>query len=927
MSKSTPQSDEPRSLEHQLFDDPQQKPNPSSPPPSAIVTPMMAQYLEIKRAYDQALLFYRMGDFYELFFDDAKIAAAVLDIALTKRGKHLGKDIPMCGVPVHAAENYMLKLIRAGHRLAICEQVETDGKKLKSGQLMKREVVRMITPGTITEDSLLAPRAHNYLLAIAPPPTKKITAKKIAVNKAAYGLAWADISTGDFRATMVEGHHLLTEIARIAPEEILMPEGSVAALPENMRRPIEGFSLAEISPSGFDTKAAARRLDDALGQAASLSLASFAPQALGAAGALLDYVQITQVSSKAALRMPVIEARDEFMMIDEAARANLELTPARNSADKNSLYALVDRTFTGPGSRLLASRLNAPLLRPDAIDARLDEVDFFFKENEFRQILRALLKHLPDMPRALSRLSFGRAAPRDLAAIRDSLRRAKKILVAISSSSFTETLPGNLRHVAQTLQKPEAALADKLTRALADEMPVLLRQGGVVRAGYDAALDAQRERARENRRKIIALQVDYARLAQIKSLKIRYNHMLGHYIETPAAAGEKLLRAPLNEKFIHRQTLANVLRFSTEELAQLASVELSSQSVAEAREKEIFNGLINEVLAVRGQISEAAHSLAVIDVAAALAALAGEQNYVRPQINDGCAFEVIQGRHPVVEAALAKTHQAAFIANDCQLDPVKDHIWLITGPNMAGKSTFLRQNALIAILAQMGSFVPAKEVNMGVIDRLFSRVGAADNLAAGQSTFMVEMVEAAIILAQASARSFVIIDEIGRGTATFDGLALAWAIVEHIHNATKCRALFATHFHELTQLEKTLPHIANYAMQARKTAQGIVFLHEIAAGAAPSSYGIQVARLAGLPSPVLARAAQLLAEFEKNAAPKNMPPEPLDSLAPSEPSVAPQEAVQKNIKMKEILDEFDPDQLTPRQALDLLYRIKQIYDQ
>ena len=922
MSISKPQ------LTPQLFSEPENQSAPSAAPaapsPSAIATPMMAQYLAIKRDHPNALLFYRMGDFYELFFDDAKIAANQLNIALTKRGKHLGQDIPMCGVPIHAAENYMLKLIRAGHRLAICEQVDDKNKGTnkdinknnnpKSGKLMQREVVRLITPGTITEDSLLEPRANNYLLAIAPPPPPP--PQKGAET---YALAWADISTGDFRVHVIAAHHLMAEIARIAPREIIMPENSLSLLPQNDREQIKNFnfSVIEISPSGFDPKAATRRLDEALGQAASSSLASLAPQALGAAGALVDYIQITQIAAQAKLQIPIIETSEKFMMIDAAARINLELTQTLNQTGKNSLLSVIDRTLTGPGGRLMFTRLNTPLLDPAAINARFDEVGFFLKEDEARNAIRAQLKHLPDMLRALSRLSLGRAAPRDLAAMRDGLSLTKKLAAHIKQ--ITASLPDNLHAAARALNRPSAQLVDKLARALSAEMPVLLRNGNVICARYDAALDAQRDQARENRRKIIALQADYIRLAHIKSLKVRHNNVLGYYIETPSAAGEKLLRAPLNQKFIHRQTLANVLRFSTEELADLAGEELSSQTSAEIREKEIFDGLVEETLAQYNEISAAASGLAIIDVAAALAELARQHHYTRPQVDDGYQFQITQGRHPVVEAALAQSHGAVardvFIANDCHLNPEQDQIWLITGPNMAGKSTFLRQNALIAIMAQMGSFVPARAAQIGVIDRLFSRVGASDNLAAGQSTFMVEMVEAAIILAQASPRSFVVIDEIGRGTATFDGLALAWAIVEHIHNITKCRSLFATHFHELTQLEHQLPHIANYAMQAHQSAQGIVFLHEVAQGAASSSYGVQVAKLAGLPQKVLARAAQLLAGFEKGEFEKNIE------------VPAPVQNADEKTEIQKILEEFDPDILTPREALDLLYRIKRIYRQ
>ena len=882
--------------------------------PSTIATPMMAQYLNLKRQHPHVLLFYRMGDFYELFFEDAKKASSLLGIALTKRGKHLGKAVPMCGVPAHSADHYLMKLINAGQAVAICEQKEEASEK--SGKLVKREVVRIVTQGTLLEDVLLDGTKHNHLLAI--------------YDK---GLAWADISCGEFRVKEIDERDFLTEITRIAPREIIICE-TKPFLPKHVLQELKARDknlCVEVPPSSFDMKSAKRRLDDALGKATASRLESYAPNTLRAAGALIDYIQITQIDAKNQFHInpPIIENADGFMMIDASARINLELISPLNRADKQaSLLSVMDYTQTAQGARLLAKRLSAPLTDEKKIKARQDEIAWFLDCDEFGKNLRQHLRDIPDMARALSRLSFGRNHPRDLAALRDGLVKAKIIggLLMIRDDLPSNSTPANsmppspmppsLEEAKDILLKPDAEMVEKLTRALEEDMPVLLRDGGVIKSQYDPILALSRTKAQEKRRQIIALQNEYIQLTGIKSLKIRHNHVLGHYIETPSQAGLKLLEAPLNQSFIHRQTLVSGLRFSTKQLSTYASEELSSLEASKEREKNIFEELVALTLSHHHAINHVADILARLDVALSLSVLAKTYNYCRPKINNGQDFHIVKGRHPVVEALARHQDGGVFIANDCHLESQKNQIWLLTGPNMAGKSTFLRQNALIAIMAQMGSFVPAKEAEIGIIDRLFSRVGAADNLARGQSTFMVEMVEAATILAQASEKSFVIIDEIGRGTATFDGLAIAWAVVEYLHNHKKCRSLFATHFHELTALDKRLDALSNHSLRVENVDNGIRFLYEVLEGIAPHSYGVEVAKQAGLPSSVVQRAVQLLNHFESQKQP-SLTKEPHNGEAHNEEMKKPQIN-----EIEEAIKKLDIESLSPRQALDYLYELK-----
>ncbi|MEQ9196171.1 MAG: DNA mismatch repair protein MutS [Parvibaculum sp.] len=882
----------------------------AAPAVPAEATPMMAQYLEIKRQWPEALLFYRMGDFYELFFEDAVHAAEALDIALTKRGKHLGEDIPMCGVPVHSHEAYLERLIRKGFKVAVCEQVEdpAEAKKRGSKSVVARAVQRLVTPGTLTEDTLLDARAHNYLASLA-----RVGAE------AELGLAWADVSTGELAVTSLSPAALGAELARLSPGELLVSEGFAPNEHSDEAMAQAGATLTALPPARFDSGNAERRLKSHFAVSALDGFGAFSRAELGAMGALLDYIELTQVGRMPALMAPRRVASADTMAIDAATRANLELVKTLQGETQGSLLAVIDRTVTGAGARELGSRLAAPLTDPAAINRRLDAVEWFHDARDVRAALRAGLKSAPDIARALSRLSLGRGGPRDLAAIAGGLAAADSLCATLEAASPSLLpLPDEIARACAALDRVAVPLKERLAATLAEELPLIARDGGFIARGASADLDETRA-LRDDARKLIAgLQAKYAGETGISALKVRHNNVLGYYIEVPPRHGEKLTKPPFSESYIHRQTMANAMRFTTPELASLASRIAEAAGRALEIELALFDELVAAVLAETSVLARAAEALAALDTLAALAELAAERRHVRPRVDASLAFEVKAGRHPVVEAALAKTGEQ-FVPNDCELGP--KHLWLLTGPNMAGKSTFLRQNALIAIMAQMGAFVPADDAHIGVVDRLFSRVGAADDLARGRSTFMVEMVETAAILYRAGERSLVILDEIGRGTATFDGLSIAWAAVEHLHEVNRSRALFATHYHELTALAEKLPHLANATMKVKEWKGDVVFLHEVGPGAADRSYGIQVAKLAGLPAPVIARAQSVLSALEKGsdreARAKLTDDLPLFS-ATARPIAPPTEesAVEKELKT------LNPDELTPKAALELIYRLK-----
>jgi DNA mismatch repair protein MutS len=870
------------------------------------ITPMMAQYLDVKARHPGALLFYRMGDFYELFFEDAEVAARALDLTLTKRGKHLGADIPMCGVPVHSHEAYLLRLIRAGHRVAICDQLEDPAEARRRGakSVVRRDVTRVITPGTLTEDALLDARRHNHLAALG-----------LAQGEVA--LAWIDMSVGTFLVQDVAGAgDLPAALARVAPGELLVSDRAMereevaAALGEWKA------ALTPLPAARFDSDNGRRRLE-ALYRVRTLdAFGQFGRAALAAAGALVDYVELTQKGRLPRLSPPSPRARDGFMEIDPATRRNLEVESTLEGARKGSLLDAVDWTLTGAGARLLGADIAGPLRACAPIDARLDMVAFLVDAAQSRADLRAELKRLPDIERALQRLGLGRGGPRDLAALRDGLAAVPRIRAT--------TAPAGLAAAPALLEETRAALGahgeivDLLGRALAPSLPLAASDGGFVAPGFDPALDELRALRDDGRQHVAALQARYAAATGIASLKLRHNNVLGYYIEVGAQHGDRLRADPA---FIHRQTMAGAVRFSTTELSDLEQRIVSAGDRALALEMQHFEALRAEAAARAEAISAAARALARLDVAAALAELAVARDWRRPVVDESAAFEVEGGRHPVVEAARLAAGES-FVPNDCRLDAGGGaRLWLLTGPNMAGKSTFLRQNALIAILAQAGSFVPAARARIGLVDRLFSRVGAADDLARGRSTFMVEMVETAAILNRAGPRSLVILDEIGRGTATFDGLSIAWATIESLHESNRCRALFATHYHELTALAARLPGLACHTMRVREWQGEVVFLHEVAPGTADRSYGIHVARLAGLPPPVVARAEEVLAALERDDARGDVArlaeDLPLFSAAAAAPAArAAPSAVEAELRR------VAPDDLTPREALEALYRLR-----
>jgi DNA mismatch repair protein MutS len=871
-------------------------------------TPMMAQYLEIKAAYPGYLLFYRMGDFYELFFEDAEKASRALGIALTKRGKHQGENILMCGVPVHAADQYLQKLIRLEHRVAICEQMEdpAEAKKRGAKSVVRRNVVRLVTPGTITEDTLLESRRNSYVAVLAATRGTKEMA-----------LAWADISSGEFRVIPTDMKTLSADLARVDPREIILSDDLNDDPVIRVCLETSGASVTTLSASRFDSSSAEKRLKDHFNVATFDGFGSFSRAEIASLGSLLDYILITQVGKVPYLRAPQKEDGDFGLLIDAATRSNLELTRKLSGEKEGSLLSVIDLTVTSAGARLLMSRLAQPLAQAAAIDARLDEIGFFKETQTLRETIRIRLKSMPDLERALGRLALGRGGPRDLAAVRDGLSCAEKIGDLLNA----DDLPSNLRAAATHLKNMPHALVHELTLGLADELPLLARDGNFIAKGYNAELDAARALRDDTRQVIAELQTQYSEKAAVKNLKIRHNNMIGYYIEVTAQNAIALQDARFAGEFIHRQTVANAMRFTTLELSQLEQRIASAAGRALAIEMETFNAFVDSVTKVKDIISNVAAALAAIDVASALCELAEQRRYVRPKIDHSRAFEITGGRHPVVESVLQKKGESAFIANDCNLSADQHRLWLLTGPNMAGKSTFLRQNALIVILTQMGSYVPATHAHIGIVDRLFSRVGAADDLARGRSTFMVEMVETAAILNQATQHSLVILDEIGRGTATFDGLSIAWATVEHLHEANKCRALFATHYHELTSLASKLDGLANATVKVKDWQGEVIFLHEVVAGVADRSYGIQVAKLAGLPQAVTKRAASILAQLEKSERASKRETLIDDLPLFSVVNAAPEQTAQTT-EIENMLTTAKPDEMSPRDALDFIYALK-----
>jgi DNA mismatch repair protein MutS len=872
----------------------------------------MAQYLAIKAQHQDALLFFRMGDFYELFFEDAVRAAEILDITLTARGEHNGEPIPMAGVPYHAAEGYLARLIKSGERVAVCEQTESpaEAKKRGSKAIVNREIVRIVTPGTITEESLLPARQAQALVAVV-----------FGAGGADAALAACDVSTGYFEVFAFAPEVLSETLGAFPIRELLVTE-------RDAERPLIGMAnealklpLTYRPNSAASSKSGERLLKDAFKVAALDAFGAFSKSELGACGLLLDYLSLTQAGAEIRLDPPKRSAKTSALSIDPATRASLEIDTALNGSRQGTLLDTVDRTLTSPGARLLASRLARPETDQGAITARYDSVEYFLANEHLRDAIRTRLKSAPDLERARSRIRLGRGGPRDLAAIGTALKAGE---AAVAETARTQTNPPTL--IEQALdaltlanQPDLAALTTDLGQALSDDLPTLARDGGFVADGWDAALDEARSLKSDSRQIIAELQARYSDEAGISALKIKFNNVLGYFIDVPARHADPMMQPPLAETFIHRQTLASNVRFSTAELSELAGKISRADDIAKGRELDVFEQFCQRIETLSEPLNAAALALAELDTASANAEWAHECQAVRPTLSSDPVFHAEGLRHPVVEAALRKQGDG-FTANDTLLDASGaqgPRLAVVTGPNMAGKSTYLRQACLAVILAQAGLYVPARQLTMGLADRVFSRVGASDDLSRGRSTFMVEMVETAAILTQATEQSFVILDEVGRGTSTYDGLAIAWAAVEHLHNTNKCRALFATHYHELTGLADDLAAATNLSLRAKEWKDELVFLHDVQSGPADRSYGVQVAKLAGLPAKAVRRAEQVLKKLE--AAPDAVETLPLfaavadDAEAPQDPASHP---------ALDLLDTIDPDALTPRDALDLIYRLK-----
>jgi DNA mismatch repair protein MutS len=863
------------------------------------VTPMMVQYLEIKADHPDALLFYRMGDFYELFFDDAVAAAGALDIALTKRGKHLGDDIAMCGVPYHAAEGYLLTLIRKGHRVAVCEQLESPAEAKKRGykSIVNRGVTRVVTPGTLTEDSLLDARRHNFLAAYA----------SVRGDGA---LAWVDISTGAFSVLGCDGAGLGPELARLNPKEVLLSdvgEADFGTIVED-----SGAAVTVLGNAAFDSTNGEKRLCLVYGVSSLDGFGAFTRAEVAALSAVVEYLDITQKGKLPLLRAPVREKREAAMQIDASTRKSLELTRGMNGGRAGSLLSVIDRTQTAGGARLLERRLSSPSRNLAEIGARQDAVAWCLDNGDVAAFLDDRLREVPDLDRALSRLSMDRGGPRDMTAIRSAIEQATVI-----ADMLPDDMPDALAAAARDLVGQDVLLK-LLDDALVAEPPLLARDGGFIASGYDTELDEFRSLRDEGRSVIAALQSRYAQEAGVTGLKIKHNNVLGYFIEVTATHSAKMLAAPLSETFIHRQTTAIQVRFTTVELSELETRILNAGGRCLEIEKRLYSFIVGAIIAQAPMLFTLARALAEFDLSAALARLAREEGWVRPTMTTEREFLITDGRHPVVEAAL-KPSGTQFVANDCDLRD--EQIWLLTGPNMAGKSTYLRQNALIAVLAQMGAFVPAKSATIGIVSQVFSRVGASDDLSKGQSTFMVEMVETAAILNQADDRALVILDEIGRGTATYDGLSIAWATLEHLHDINRCRALFATHYHEMTGLSDKLDGVANATVTVKEWEGDVIFLHEVKRGTADRSYGVQVARLAGLPASVVARAKVVLEALERGER-EGKQKAVIDDLPlfSATPAPAPQKTAPSEVEAR--LKDVMPDDLSPKDALNLIYELR-----
>jgi DNA mismatch repair protein MutS len=841
----------------------------------------MRQYLDVKDRYPDAIVFFRLGDFYEMFFEDAVLVARLLDLTLTSRDKNKEDPVPMCGVPHHAVRGYLARLTELGHKVVICDQTE-DARAAKG--LVRREVVRVVTPGVVLDDDVLDPRRPRYLAAIA-------LGKK---TDASCGLAYIDVTTGEARATELATTALVDELVRVAPREVLIADASKLAI-LRARYPSAAWNISRIPDAGEARTALADLARDVPGELA-----------LRAAAAAMSYARDTQPLGTLPVTRIAPYVLDEAVVLDEAAIRNLELVETLIGRErKGSLLDVVDHTVTAPGARLLRRWLTYPLRAVPQIRRRQDAVAWLVGRPALCTELRVALGRVADLERLAGKATLGVATPRDLGRLRDALAELPALIALVRTGATALDPVPELLDLAAAALPSLAELAARLLRALVDEPPGLLKDGGVIRPGYDDAIDESRRLAEGGKDEILAIEAREQTASGIASLKVRYNRVFGYYIEVT-----KTHLAKVPASYVRKQTIANGERFVTAELAELERKVLGAQDSLAVREAELFRVEVTAVAQLAREISAAGAALAITDVCASLADVAARGNYCRPVVDDQLVIEIADGRHPVIEAMLG---EGAFVPNDCRLDPDAEQLVLITGPNMAGKSTYMRQVAHIVLLAQIGAFVPAKAARIGACDRVFTRVGAADNLSRGDSTFMVEMRETAAILAKATRRSLVVLDEVGRGTSTFDGVSIAWAVAEHLHDVLGARTLFATHYHELVALADGRPRVRNVHAAARQddAKREIVFLRRIAPGGASKSYGIDVARLAGLPPAVIERARHVMGELEAGTVERRVAPSAQLPLLPSPPP-----------PVIARLAAIDVDRTTPMEALKLLAELK-----
>ena len=861
-------------------------------------TPMMEQYLTIKNKHKDALLFYRMGDFYELFFEDAIAASKALDITLTKRGKTNGMDIPMCGVPFHSADNYLPKLIKKGFNVAVCEQTETieEAKSnLKKGPL-KREVVRIISPGTLTEDNLLDRNANNFLGAISD------------VN-GSISISWVDVSTGCFKSRNLQKENnqkqLLTNLLlRMNFSEILVSD----AMELNIISEEWHSIIKKQSSSLFHYSSCLQQICSYFSIMSLEGIGKFSDGEVIAAGVLLSYLKLTQCGKLPILSMIQNESENNFLEIDYFTQKSLEILSNLSGETNGSLITSLDETKTAGGARLLKQRITEPFYKVVEIEKRYNLINWFLNNDIDIFKLQNNLENIPDIERSLSRISLLRGSPKDLSILCNGLLNVKQIYEIIISFKDRLNQAPLLNNILNQISV-DYSLFENIKNSLKKDLPLSTKEGGFIRDGYDENLDKLRNFRNNELEEITKLQNKYSDLTNVNSLKIKYNRMLGYHIEV-RAVHDKSLRD--KDIFIHRQTTAQTSRFTTIELNEAENQLINSYDKSISIEMDIFKNFTNQIINEGKKILDIASAISELDIGIMVVKQSKDRDYVCPKILENKTLEIIEGRHPVVETQM-KLSENSFISNDCILNK-DDFLWLITGPNMAGKSTYLRQNALIVIMAQAGLFVPAKEANIGVFDKIFSRVGASDDLAKGQSTFMIEMIETSLILNTASEKSLVILDEIGRGTATFDGLAIAWSVLDYLHNKIKPRTLFATHYHELTSLKEDLNHLSCHKMSIKEWNNSIIFMHKIIEGEADKSYGIHVAQLAGLPFEVIKKATQLLSKLENNKDNSNL--KKSDNLDDNYSNINESQSFFKEF------DNINVDDISPREALDILYKLK-----